>query len=520
MFYQEYLVAKAYRESLRKKFAKEKERQNQPVTIHELVVYPENDNYSYGEAKAHGNKYSSDIATLPRLVEHIKSLATIANLYHQQTYCELTEEGKYELKKENYNHITRLSLSEFSLYGKEALTIEEFGTLLEIIEKIAMQTHDNVHLLLSSFSVINKQGSLLNVSLYVQGGIPPKIDTISKGQASLIDVRYDNATNFSQQLEGHFTSNVSSYVAVEGDAPINNNSLLEIETKGGARYIQTIDICLDHANLHSKRLMQARLQNPDEYSFTAEQVDQILSSNSIYAEDEAKVASSVLHVDPRPEFFDKDNATRPLDEIKLDAKNSSKINRYPDMEVSVVTGGLNVKNPPFGSDYRLRVYQERQLGSYHSSLKEQVKAMNQRVMERRLDSIMETRYVNGKEDVKTFHEILDVCDKSFKTAANLLQQLSQSCKPNFIEYLFGTRSYYLKKEAKAVIAASAAMLKGANNDANDFLIMAMPWIKDLKFKLELIDDGLPHHFIKEMTTLVDKFQQQMTMDIVPDLGLS
>ena len=86
---------------------------------------------------------------------------------------------------------------------------------------------------------------------------------------------------------------------------------------------QAIDICLDHKNLHSKRLMlaQQNFSEIDTTHFIAEQVDQILTSNSINPQGKAKITPSILHIDPDPKiFFDRDNIKRPVDKaLRLDS---------------------------------------------------------------------------------------------------------------------------------------------------------------------------------------------------------
>ncbi|KTC78367.1 hypothetical protein [Legionella brunensis] len=520
MFYENYLRYKFLRHSRGKKLEQEKKTQNAPVTIRDLVIYPEKAKYSYGESKSHENKYP-EFDTLPRLIDHIKSLARITNSYHQQLYCESTNEGSYQLKKEHLNTITRVSLNEFSLYGDKPLTMTEFGLLVEAIEQIANSLHENVHLLLSSFSVVNNKGELLNVALYVQGGKQAKIDTISKGIASTIDITYKDASNFSQQRTGRLTSHVSSFVAggVDDDISVSNNSVLEIETKGGARYIQAVDICLDNFNRHSKRLLVGRLESADETSssFLPEQTDQILTSNSIDPYEEAKISNSVLHVDPwLGTVFYNWNTSRPLDKtLKLEEKHVASINKYPDMNIRSVKGGLAVDNPPFGSNYRLKIFKERQLGGYEPALASKVKVINEKIMSKRLDEMMTSR--RNPDDIDKYHYIANINSRAVDSAKELLKQLSQHCKCNLFEFIFGTKSYYLKKEAQSILESANTLLGQLNSDTNDFLISSSPWAHDMKLKLEMVDDGFPHHFIHQMTSCIDTFTNTIKVEYSLDI---
>lgn len=255
MFYQTYLHHKALRTKRQRQLEKQRQIQNAPITIRDLVVQPKNSEFSYGESQAHKNCYAQT-STVTRLIHHIQTLVSITNQYHKEAYCELTEDGSYQLKKKHYNMITRLSLNEFSLYGEQPLTMTEFQLVVNELCQMAQNSLDNVHLLLSSFSVEDSNRKLLNVTLYMQGGSNAKVDTVSKAISSKIDVTYKNTSNFSKQKIGHTTSHVSCYVAgaTQNTTPIANNSVFEIETKGGARYTQAVDICFDHNNEHSKRL--------------------------------------------------------------------------------------------------------------------------------------------------------------------------------------------------------------------------------------------------------------------------
>ena len=506
MFYHQYIINRDQWQKIIKKFEGKKIKENSPVTVQDLVVYPKDIKVRFGESKNNTNP-NSNLDLLPRLIDHIKSLSQIANYYHEHAYCKPNDKGESEIKKEHLNAITRLSLSEFSLYGKKPLTLEEFARLVGAIEVLAKQTHDNVHLLLSSFSIINEENKILNISLYVQCGQNPKIDTITKGAASKIDITYENSSNFSQQKElidsikVAKATPVSSYVGDDsGKTLIANNSILEIETKGGARFLQATDICLDHAVEHSKKLLLTQLdEGIDLTHFVPEQVDHIITSNSIHLRESAKLSSSVLHVDPNPmKFHDKENKYRPINETKVLNSNKigSIISHHPKMKIKSSNGKTTVSNPPFGSDFHLVAYKERKLSGFKEAIASKVKVLNERILDKQINSIL---------PLKDFVTMEKEAIKTYSAADSLLQQLSSKCKPTFFENLFETKNYYLKKAAKAIIDSSVNSLTSLGVE---ILEISSSWADDLKFQLESLNKNYPNSFTTKLQDLVDNFQNE------------
>lgn len=452
-----------------------------------------------------------------RLKDHILSLSQMANLYHQKAYCELKSDGQYELKQEHLNTITRLSLNEFSLYGERPLSLDEFALVVEATRELAKNTHENVHLLLSSFSVINEDKEILNVVLYVQGGKEPKIDAIVKSEASGIDISYPDSSNFSQQTTSIWEllwekpAHASSYVATHQGSVTSSNSLFEIATKGGARFVQGIDICLDNINQHSKLLLDNQLtaHNLSVDHLIPTQVDHIVTSNSVSVKEESKLSASVLHVDPRPYLvFDKRNQTRPIDgELALSSSDITSIIHYPNMTVKTTPGEITVTNPPFGSDYRCIVYQERKLEGFNPVLDSQIQTVNKQIMARKIDGLLESNLQREYEEFELLEKTgLLVQDET----QALLRRLSQQCKPNFFEYLFSTQNYYLKQKAMAIIAEAKENIETyTNENSYMFLTMSSPWIRDMKLKFNNLNGGLPNSFTSEIKITTKMFQQKM-----------
>ncbi|STX50423.1 Uncharacterised protein [Legionella busanensis] len=513
MFYHQYLTYRSRWQKIIKKYEQKISVENATVTIQDLVAYPLNKKESFGESKNSKNPYRN-LDSLPRLIDHISNFFQMANLYHEHAYCEFLPKIGYQLKQDCLNKITRFSLPEFSLYSQNPLTLAQFTSILEEIEALAYSIHENVHLLLSSFSVISNQGENLNVVLYVQGGQPPKIDTIVKGFASKIDITYPNATNFSQQKNIDFDTaqrkSVSAYTGGENvsEGLISNNSILEIETRGGARFIQAIDICLDHAYLHSKKLLLAQLNRTIDYTHSMpEQADHILTSNSIDPERAAKISPSIFHIDPDPTTFDKDNRERLINEDNfLKPATIEPISHYPKMQILNKDNGIHVINPPFGSDYRVVAYQERKLGGFAKDLDNKIKALNKHIRAKQIYNLLPP-YGSLQE----FLSIENNRQKVSNATSMLLNTLTKKCKPNLFEYFFKTNNFYIKKEVKAILDDSAITLRDLKIQNAETLVNTHIWSKDVKFKLSLINNGFPNSFIKEITNAIDTLQKDFAL---------
>ncbi|WP_131783510.1 hypothetical protein [Legionella gresilensis] len=513
MFYHQYLTYRSRWQKSIKEYEQKISTENATVSIQDLVAYPLNRKESFGESKNSKNPYRN-LDSLSRLMDHISTFFQMANLYHEHAYYEVLPEGGCQLKQGCLNKITRFSLPEFSLYSQNPLTLAQFASVIEEIEALACSVHDNVHFLLSSFSVVNNQGENLNVALYVQGGQPPKIDTIVKGFASKIDITYPNSTNFSQQKNSNFNptkiKTISAYTAgkIDSEGVISNNSILEIETRGGARFIQAIDICLDHAYSHSKKLLLGQLNQTIDYSHCVpEQADHILTSNSIDPENAAKISPSILHVDPDPTTFDKDNRERLVNKDKfLNPATIEPISRYPKMQILNEDNGIHVINPPFGSNYRVVAYQERKLGGFTKDLDIKIKALNKHIRAKQIHNLLPP-YGSLQE----FLSIENNMQKVSNATSMLLTTLTQKCKPNFFEYFFKTKNLYIKKEVKAILDDAAITLRDLKVQDAETLVNTHVWSKDLKFKLSQINNGFPNSFIKEIKNAIDTLQKDFAL---------
>jgi hypothetical protein len=513
MFYEAYLREKTLRTKLKARLQANRIAENEPVTITDLVIYSKNADYSYGESRSHSNGYQI-VPVVSRLIDQIQFLADLARLHHQKQYCDL-ENGNYKIKNQYLNHITRLSLSEFSLYTSKPLTLQEFVLIFEQIQTIASACEENIHLLLSSFAVINETNEILNLSLYVQGGKEPKFEVFSKGAPSSIDVAYENSTNFTQQKTDLRTIGVSQFISNQDEniKTISAKSVFTIVTKGGAKYKQAVDVCRDNANMHSLSLFSDDLaaRKTDAFSFIPDQVNQIVTSNSIHFTPDSRLSETVVHVDPRPEFN-----THSFNSLKKEVSNSietqslvEKIKKYPDMKLIKSESGFTVTKPPFGSDFEVVIHQEKKLETYCPLIKKQVERANELIMKKKIDEMISNN-PGSKND--GYNSIVNSSTSILLSGKFLIAKLVELCQPSMFE-AFLNLECPLKQAAELIIKQSFASLSELSEGEDDMIYSIALWTKDLTFKLNNLNDKIPFPFITQLTDEVQQFDRDMKLTI-------
>lgn len=378
---------------------------NQEIHVRDIIVYPDDVDFdAYGEHAYSDIIYNQyrDIHFLERLIDHTKIFIELANLYYRKYYCNQS--------KDHLNTILRLSTHEFFLYTKEPLTEDDLAIFIESILAIAKKQEENVHLLLSSISVVIDDKKILNLSLYVQCGKNAKIIPVNKANAFVSkknptsrDPGYpQHGENFSQQELNGGDICSSPFICSQKDIQtkksicISNNSIIFIETAGGAKCVLAIDVCLDHINSHSKNLLEKFLmteasENPALIPFN---VDQIVTSNHTEIKEKAKISQSILHVDPRH----KEKNIRILNDlvIKFDLEEifeSIEYEKYDDMSVERCITGFAVSNPPFGGNYHFQVMRERKMDVFSGSMDNHIYKRNEDVMEYLVDAYIDKNKV-------------------------------------------------------------------------------------------------------------------------------
>ncbi len=247
------------------------------------------------------------------------------------------------------------------------------------------------------------------MAIYLQGGKEPKINIITKSSAFDGDVNYNGAYGLFSQHKLGSNMHSSRYIAgaSEFSSVISNNSVFDVQTYGGAHYTQAIDICSDHGNKHSRKLLLQDLDVKKAHQLIPKQSDQILTANSIWSYDSSKITPNIVHVDPYP-YLHLIGPSMPLDEIGPFLLSSSlvKSKEYPSMtlikpaeqnndeaiERSLSPGQIRISNPPFGADYRISFHKERVLEGYVPEIARSVDILNQRIIEKQIEDFIATRY--------------------------------------------------------------------------------------------------------------------------------
>jgi hypothetical protein len=349
--------------NLKKKKEKKLNKINQIIYIRDLVVRQDTKG-CFGEASNHNNPYKNPLQK--RLNAHIASLFALANSDHRANNCH-KKKGRYYIKEDKKNHITRLSTHEFMLYTKKPLKMEQFHEILKTIEKIANSLEPNVHVLLSSFAVLDKNKTILNISLYIEGGSPPTIHPITKNTCSSFDIKYKNKTLFSNDYDA------PDFMGTD-DIMIATKTMIEFVTFGGARCIQLVEICIAHMFQQAlKQMQQLILKDCKSTQVIPEQVEQCVSSNTISLYKSSIVADYVLHVDPvksmNCDSYAFQNTTQQKIKSGIGTITKENVNliiprKYKEMCIGQTKYGYIIAKPPFGSNYSLEVFAERRAGRY------------------------------------------------------------------------------------------------------------------------------------------------------------
>lgn len=174
-------------------------------------------------------KDESDADLIKRMFEQIEVLAS----YAKDIHLNRSKNVSVSQSINPLNHVTCISTSEFFFYpNKErgALTEDNFLDLIKMIEKLAENLPENLHLLLATFPLRNNNNFVFNVAVYVQCGSTPNIHITTKSCPSNVDLIYPGTINPSlcseinsksthnellklhEQFKEHYTSNNQSMI--------------------------------------------------------------------------------------------------------------------------------------------------------------------------------------------------------------------------------------------------------------------------------------------------------------------
>lgn len=511
MFHQDYLRLKALKEKLAAALDEKQKTQNQEISFRNLYVYPHWK--AYGEKSRNDKKTEARHDLITRLLDYIELLAYITNEYHQRYYCDRTENGNYVLKQDSLNSITRLLMTEFSLYASTPLTLSEFQLINELIYEIALLQHDNVHLLLSSFSVQTespgKKPRILNLALYVQCGKEPKIETISKGMPSIFDLHYSDTKHHRQFNYKKHNFPLKEYIASGDGNIIPSNCLLHVKTAGGAEYMQAVEICVVHAYAPAKNSLMSLIcsdiqDNPTIYPM---QADHVLSSASFVLQSDCIITEGVVQIDTQMnkathmqndkifEFYKNKTKT---DEQIIDLQGFKRDN-YPAMTVTAFENkGISIDIPPFGSGCQIIVAEEQKLQGYKPEIQSLIENRNKFVK----DYILEQRIERSKTSAG-YNQVADQSLQTVESTSRLLNKLFNLCKKNSFEVFFNLDSAKVKTKAEKIVQDTMDACNELLKDPVYYMQHVDIILDHMKTKLAHAGDGESFGFLDEMLSQIE-----------------
>lgn len=461
---------------------------NQRIKVRDLVVRTVKP-HVFGESDFESSKVRPNPEK--RLLDHIASLMRLLNEDHRARLCDLSDTGQYHLKEDKRNHITRLSTPEFSLYTKKPLSLSEFESLVNEIAQRSEILEPNTHLLLSTFPVLSEDSTLLNMSIYIQGGSPPALRVFAKSSSTSVDVTYEEAIrNFSQSA--HTTpSNQSEQIGKGTGSTVTTGSVFEVITEGGARYTQTIDVCRDHVEGHAKSQLMKKLESETyDTEVIPAQIEQCVTANSVMLVKDQCLARRALLVDPNMSMIDFYQAI-PGEKVVDHHAMKRVLDGMPHaMRVGKRQAGYYVEHPPFGSAYLIDVLAERPVSTFKQDILPLVISHNERVLKRsQLEGPI--HYKHDKAIDRMIELQLDHADLKtaiLSTLKRLEVKMLQQCKPDMFESVFKTDEFHHKSDARMLIESRFHHLY-QNIDKTDerFLFLIKPWQKDLMCRLEQLE---------------------------------
>lgn len=513
-FAREYLNQKRIGLKLSHKKDRALEKMNSEVHIRDIVV--RSSGFGYGESDIESKDFNSfhNQSTQLRMMDHIGFLFDIANEDHRKNYCNKVSEGGYNIKSDSVNKVTRLTTNEFSFYTQKPLSLGEYQSVIMDIEKKAENLEPNVHVLLSSFSVQDKSGELLNLSIFVEGGKPPVFHTFAKNTSSSVDVDYNKSIKpFSQQERAASPTFHANLIASEDSQAISTGSVFEVKSQGGARYTQCIDICLDHALAHSKNLNMRRIigdADPDE--IFPSQIEQCVSSNWIDLYSDNNLSDRVLHADPVRSMV-KDYGAAVQKSLTEGELKKLIPESATEMEVTETNYGFQIEDPGFGTDFVVEVLKERPAGKYKEEFKNAVNEHNSQAVDRYINSSL--RDIRKNSDSATF----DKSQSLMTHFPRLKEALLKQCKPTLWQMLFRTQEYKQKKSARKAILKSMDFLeKTIDKHGNESLFLIRPWAKELSAKINFnFRLNLESPIKKLLNKEVNRFMNNLGSDLKMEL---
>lgn len=492
-----------------KVFESRQKRMNQTIYIKNLFFYAADSDKSNGEFSESDHKpnmYSKNTAhsSMFRQVDLIKFIADMSNSYHQEHYCQGTTDGGYVIKQEYENHITRALLPEFSLYGADPLSWLEFNRLVKRLSKAARYWYDNVHVLASSLAVIHND-TIFNIALYIQGGSNALVTGIVKAKASRVDVSYCSTNNFIQNppWPPHITKPtpepnhlLTSFVGEYNNSSsfiLSSDCVFTVRTKGGAEYVQAIEICLAHNLGHAKYLFEQKLKltAKQDTQLIPEQVDHVVTSNSTPTEKCYGLAKCITHIDSLLTRTAQFHSRLHEDIFVNDDMLHNWRHNYNALNVVNASAQCTIENPPFGSDLHLIVTQSHALTSFNTEFADSISAHNQQIIQAQLNW-----HVGAH--LSCYKKLCSKRSALLQTFAALYAQLTAQCRqaldvtalpqhtrPNLSKSVATvTEGAALQQLFNVITNSERTLSEGTTHDQDFILFNAVLLCNDLIFQIE------------------------------------
>ena len=368
-----------FRQKLEDRYQAKKQIANKQIYIRDIFVSAAISSVSHGEFHMQ-KKQPSAKSWFERLIDHVEILANIANEHHIHDYCKQKADNSYFVSSQHLNHITRLSLHEFSLYSKEPLTLAQYEQFVSKVAAFSEKLQPNVHLLLSSMAVVVTQDCAVNMSLYVQCGAQPLLRSFCKATKDPVDKTYLNMTMFKNPA---IDDTSTEYTVTSSGLVLSHDFLFPVKTLGGAEANVAVEICLDHEFQVAKKLLFARVESVDREDtfFIPEQTDQLITSNTIQPYRPAYLTYSLAHVAPAADIK---NTWLSSIHFSFGIQTLSKCLKaqdYPGQRLAFHYGGSDkiayyLHNPSFGFDCHIVPMKERKLNHYLADSNSLVRGRN------------------------------------------------------------------------------------------------------------------------------------------------
>ena len=295
----------------------------QPITpsiyIQNVLIVANTSNHSMiGECH---DKHADEASQLNRLYALIEKLVKkTAKVHLQVNYRPPKQLGLFSvdnstitIKEDSLNNVTRLITNEFMFYTKKRLEPQEFATLFEKIVDLAQKQPENIHLILSSFSVRALNDKTMNVVAFVECGKTPQLHFMVKNYDSCADPLYyeqspdgKKRTTFNNIEIRKDSEKKFPKIKIHGKKyKFSYNNVFEVTTLGGAKKLVAIDICFDHIEMVAKKncILFVKKSCTHSKNLLPIQISQVVTAIDVKLAEQSMLEDGLTYVDPKNTLF-------------------------------------------------------------------------------------------------------------------------------------------------------------------------------------------------------------------------